>query len=108
MTSLPPINLDEIEKVVAAADRPVLIDFWAPWCGYCLRNLPIVEQLAADEADRLSVYALNVDDNEGAREQFAIQTIPSYVLYVDGKMHVIRGSQTRKALLEAIDKARDE
>lgn len=104
MSNLQPITLDAIEETVKQAGHPVLIDVWAPWCGYCMRNMPIVEKVADDVADRASVYALNVDENPGAREHFGIQSIPSYVLYAaDGSHEVIRGSQSRKALTQAID-----
>lgn len=102
MSALAPITLDQIDQVVADADKPVLVDLWAPWCGYCVRNMPLVEALAADHGDEVAVYGLNVDENPLAREAFGIQTIPSYVLFAGGERHVIRGSQTKKALLEAV------
>ncbi|MBD3689566.1 redoxin family protein [Nanchangia anserum] len=102
MSNLEPIMLDELDARVAAADKPVLVDLWAPWCGYCMRNMPIVEELAKEHADEVEVLGLNVDDNPTARETFGIATIPSYVLFAGGTQHVIRGSQTKKALLQAI------
>lgn len=107
MTLLPPISLDEIDAVVADASGPVLIDLWAPWCGYCTRNMPIVERVASEVAGKASVYGLNVDENPGARDRFGVRTIPSYVLFSGGQWRTIQGSQTRKALLEALNIATD-
>ena len=105
MSKLPPISLEEIDGAVADADGPVLSDFWAPWCGYCMRNMPIVEQVAEDFAGRVSVYGLNVDDNEDARDAYGIRSIPSYLLIARGEKTVIHGSQTRKALTETLTEA---
>lgn len=103
--ALNPISLADLDAAVADSPTPVLVDLWAPWCGYCMRNMPIVEQLADEHSDTVTVYGLNVDDHPEARERFGIQTIPSYVLFAAGTEHVICGSQTKKALLEAISEA---
>lgn len=64
----------------------VLVDCWAEWCGPCRAVAPILEQLAVDYAEKLSIKKLNVDDNQETTQKFAIQSIPTLLLFKDGKL----------------------
>ena len=71
---------------VVKSDKPVLVDFWAPWCGPCRMLGPIVEELAGEYAGKVKVGKLNTDDNAQAATQFRISSIPTLLFFKDGKV----------------------
>ena len=85
----------------------VLVDFWAPWCGPCRMQGPIIETLAKKVAGKATVAKLNVDDNTEAAARLGIQSIPTLILFKDGKEHErFVGVQSEADLLKAIDAAK--
>lgn len=88
----------EIEQ----SKRPVLIDFWAPWCGPCMALLPTVEGLASVYGDDLKVVKVNVDENPLLAEKFGVQGIPNLTLVKDG-MAVVLHERSRTRLVGEID-----
>jgi len=79
------ITVDNFETEVLNSDKPVLIDFWATWCGPCKMMAPVVEDLAKEYAGRIKVGKVNVDDEPKLAIQFGIASIPTFVLMKDGK-----------------------
>jgi thioredoxin 2 len=88
------------QYVVKESSRPVLLDAWAPWCGPCRMVGPIMEQLAAESNGRYRIAKLNVDENPGTATQFAIQSIPTMLIFKNGKLvDRLVGAQPKPAIL---------
>ena len=79
------INKENFEKEVVHSDRPVLLDFWAPWCGPCRMVVPIVEEIAKERPD-IKVGKVNVDEQPELAGQFDVMSIPTLVVIKDGEV----------------------
>ena len=93
------------DNEVKRSTIPVLVDFWAPWCGPCRKQLPIIEELVQELAGKVKVVKINVDENTKTAAGFDIATIPALMIFVDGKLvHRFPGSQSKSQLLSELQK----
>ncbi len=84
---------------------PVLVDFWAPWCGPCRQLSPIIDEIAKELAGKIEVYKCNVDDNPETPSKFGVRGIPSLMIFKDGKLVDSKvGALPRASLVEWITK----
>jgi len=77
---------ENFEGEVLKSEKPVLIDFWAPWCGPCKAIGPIVEEIAAEYQDKIKVMKLNVDDSQKSAVTYGVRSIPTLILFKGGKV----------------------
>ena len=75
------IQETNFEKEVLQAQKPVVVDFWAPWCGYCRRLSPVVDRLAEQYGEQVQIAKLNTDENPALTEQYDVDTIPTLILF---------------------------
>ena len=94
----------DFDQLVAGADKPVLVDFLAAWCGPCRALGPVVEEVAEEMSERLDVYKCNVDEESELAQQFQIVSIPTLILFKGGKaVHTMVGNMPKAELIKEIE-----
>lgn len=100
------LNDTNYEELINKADKPVLVDFWAPWCGPCKAIGPVIEEISETYKDRAVIAKINVDENQKAASAYGVRSIPTIILFKDGKVFdTIIGLVPKERLEELINKA---
>ena len=92
---------DSFDEEVIKSSQPVLVDYWAEWCGPCKMIAPILDEIAAEYAGRLKVAKLNIDDNQNIPAKFGIRGIPTLMLFKNGNVEATKVGALSKSQLTA-------
>ena len=95
------ISDESFEEEVLQSERPVLIDYWAEWCGPCKMIAPVLDEIATEYSDRLKVVKLNIDDNPQTPPKYGIRGIPTLMVFKNGQVEATKVGAVSKAQLPA-------
>ena len=95
------VSDETFEEEVLQSDRPVLIDYWAEWCGPCKMIAPVLDEIATEYSDRLKVVKLNIDDNPQTPPKYGIRGIPTLMVFKNGQVEATKVGAVSKAQLTA-------
>ena len=101
-----PIHINEasFERAVIQSPIPVLVDFWAPWCGPCKMIAPLLDEIAQEGAGRFRIAKVNIDDDPALQERFGIRGVPTLLFFSDGELRdQIVGAAARKTIVEKLE-----
>src|SRR6266700_1288573 len=104
MKSTIEINEANFESEVLKSNQPVLVDFWAPWCGPCKMVAPVLEEIATEQAGRAKIAKVNLDENPGLAQKYGVQAIPTLLYFAAGEVREMTvGAPSKKAIVAKLE-----
>ena len=98
------LSTSTFDEQVLSADKPVLVDFWAEWCGPCLRVAPVLEEIAGERSEQLTIAKVNVDDNPELAQRYHVMSIPTMLVFSGGEISKkLVGAMGKTQLLQELD-----
>ena len=105
MANIVELNETNFDESVLKSDKPVLVDFWATWCGPCRKLVPVIEEIASQFEGKINVFKVNSDDNLEIAKRYSISGLPSLLIFKNGEpVERMAGMMPKSVILKNIDK----
>lgn len=105
MASVVNANENNFQEEVLESAKPVLVDFWAPWCGYCTRLAPLMDELAQEMQDQIKIAKVNVDENRSLAQKFGVMSLPTMIVFKEGEqVEKITGYMPKANIVAKLEK----